>query len=107
MTYTQYETKFWMHQKDLIAYLEKNHKELIVKLRSLEAEVKTHMEWLKTEFTRIRAQIEADYKVHCCRDNFEIHDGVIGSIKSICRLDLIYILQSLHYITFILIHKRN
>merc|ERR1712142_468482 len=45
-----------------IAYLEKNHKELITTLRSLEAEVRTHAQWLRIEFLKIKAQIEADYE---------------------------------------------
>merc|ERR1719431_867012 len=48
--------------KDLEEVPTKNHKELITTLRSLEAEVRTHAQWLRTEFLKIKAQIEADYE---------------------------------------------
>ena len=46
-----------------MAHLEKNHKELMVRIKGLEAAVKTHMEWFHAEFTRVRAEIEAGLKV--------------------------------------------
>merc|ERR1719435_727284 len=61
-TYSAVEARFLFHYQDVIAYLEKNHKELITTLRSLEAEVRTHAQWLRTEFLKIKAQIEADYE---------------------------------------------
>jgi len=61
-TYKKVEAEFWLRHKDIMAHLEKNHKELMVRIRDLEAAVETHMEWFHAEFTRVRAEIEAGLK---------------------------------------------
>merc|ERR1711887_82232 len=53
---------FWNQYKHFMVHMETNHKELMAKLRSLEAEVKTHIEWLATEFAKLRVKVETTLK---------------------------------------------
>merc|ERR1719431_359857 len=48
--------------KDLEEVPTKSWEKFITTLRSLEAEVRSHAQWLRTEFLKIKAQIEADYE---------------------------------------------
>lgn len=57
------EAKFWILHKDLIAHLETNHKELMIKLRSLEANVVETLKWVKAHFTTVRLNVEATFNV--------------------------------------------
>jgi len=62
VTYKEVEAKFWLRHQEVMAYLEKNHVELMAQIRDLEAIVKGRMEWFHAEFTRVRAQIETGLK---------------------------------------------
>jgi len=59
--YSKVEAKFWILHKDLIAHLETNHKELMIKLRSLEAKVVETINWVKAHFSKVRLNVEATF----------------------------------------------